>query len=121
PSVEEPLMKTSLLVSPRLFLAACVGVCAAAIPATAETLFAVAPFTGPKAAKVRQQLAEALCLSATCASEAAVTSHGKLDWKKVHRLDAKVVSGRIVKERTQTRLDLAVLDSSAAVKLTTHF
>lgn len=87
-----------------------------ASPALASRI-AVAPFTGPGANPIRNQLVDALCEEADCVPQGKVISRGKPDWKKAKRLKvAFVVTGKVKKRGRKVSVELAVLAGPGRTK-----
>src|SRR5919197_4414491 len=87
----------------------------------AEISIAVLPFTGPRAAPVRQQITGALCEGDLKCISSGLVRKGKPDWEKIRASDAKlVVTGRVTGGAAARSLELEVLgrDESSAWRQT---
>lgn len=95
---------------------------ALAWPAFGATRISVAPFTGKKADKPREQLVRALCERAECVPQARVTQRGKPNWRKVkHEKVAFLLTGKVVSKRGKQLLELAALNSAGKPRWKTKF
>ncbi|MCU0697268.1 MAG: hypothetical protein MUC96_12140 [Myxococcaceae bacterium] len=98
----------------------CVALVAAA-PALAQRI-GVAPFTGPNAATVRNQLVTAICDTADCVNSAKVTTANKPDWKKAKKEAVQFfVTGAVAKKGKALSLTLEVSNKPGAPKLRKSF
>ena len=98
------------------FTLLCLLVGLAAPEAFAQRI-AIAPFTGPGANALRNQVVSALCDQAECVSEKKVTAGGKPDWKKAKKEKVKfIVTGKVTAKGKKKTVDLEVMQKAGPAK-----